>query len=100
VANRKHASILAAAVCTAFAGNALGADAGKAIDDSYITSKVKAELTADSATKARHISVNTKDGVVALTGTVGSRAEKQKAEQDARDVKGVVDVINKLQVRE
>jgi hyperosmotically inducible periplasmic protein len=96
----QHAHILAALACMTFAGVVFAEDTGNAVDDSYITAKVKAELTADSATKARHISVKTKRGVVALTGRVDSRGEKQKAEQDARDVKGVVDVINKLEVND
>jgi len=98
--NRKYALVLTAALCAAFAQVSLAEDSGNAVKDSYITSKVKAELTADSDTKSRHISVKTKDGVVALTGKVGSKAEKDKAEQDARTVKGVTDVINKLEVTE
>ena len=38
------------------------------VTDSYITTKVKAELAKDSTTKARHIHVTTKDGTVMLTG--------------------------------
>ena len=68
------------------------------VTDSYITSKVKAELTKDSTTKARHIHVTTKDGVVMLKGNVNSDAEKQKAEQDASGVKGVSHVENDLNV--
>jgi hyperosmotically inducible protein len=93
-------SLVTAIIACAFAGAVFGADSGNVIDDSYLTTKVKAELTADSATKARNINVKTKSGVVALTGKVDSKAEKEKAEQDARGVKGVVDVINKLEVKE
>jgi len=71
---------------------------GKKVDDAWITTKVKADLVKDSATKAHEISVNTKSGVVVLTGTVASIAEKQQAEKDARSVKGVVDVENQLVV--
>jgi hyperosmotically inducible periplasmic protein len=96
----RKVSLVTAAIACAFAGAVFAADSGNVVDDSYLTTKVKAELTTDSATKARHISVKTKDGVVALTGKVDSKAEKEKAEQDARSVKGVVDVINKLEVKE
>jgi hyperosmotically inducible periplasmic protein len=102
----KRASILvAAATCALAAGGVFAADAGTArtdhpVKDSYITTKVKAELAKDSATKARDIKVTTKDGVVALSGTVNSKAEKEKAETDARGVKGVVDVNNGLEVKE
>jgi hyperosmotically inducible periplasmic protein len=102
----KRASMLvAAATCAIAAGGAFAADTDTAktdqpVTDSYITTKVKAELATDSATKSRHIKVTTKDGVVALSGTVDSKAEKEKAETDARGVKGVVDVNNGLQVKE
>jgi hyperosmotically inducible periplasmic protein len=69
------------------------------VTDSYITTKVKAELAKDSTTKARHIHVTTKDGVVMLKGNVNSDAEKQKAEQDASGVKGVSHVENDLTVK-
>lgn len=69
------------------------------VTDSYITTKVKAELAKDSTTKARHIHVTTKDGTVILKGMVGSDTEKQKAEQDASGVKGVSHVENDLTVK-
>ena len=69
------------------------------VTDSYITTKVKAELAKDSATKARHIHVKTKEGTVYLTGSVNSDMEKEKAEQDASGVKGVSHVDNALTVK-
>ena len=53
----------------------------------------------DKGTNARDIHVTTKDGVVMLDGTVGSTAEKELAAQDAKKVKGVVDVHNGLSVK-
>ncbi len=72
--------------------------AGGKADDAWITTKVKSDLAKDSDTKATKIHVNTKSGVVVLTGNVASAAEKTKAEQDARSVKGVVNVENQLMV--
>jgi hyperosmotically inducible periplasmic protein len=69
------------------------------VTDSYITTKVKASLAADKGTKARDIHVDTKEGVVMLSGTVGSTAEKELAEKDARKIKGVVQVRNDLTVQ-
>ena len=69
------------------------------VSDSYITTKVKAELAKDSTTKARHIHVTTKDGTVMLKGIVGSDMEKQKAEQDAGGIKGVAHVENDLTIK-
>ena len=66
--------------------------------DSYITTKVKAELAADHDTKAREIHVTTIDGVVTLRGVVKSDAEKDRAERDAMRVKGVRDVHDRIKV--
>jgi hyperosmotically inducible periplasmic protein len=70
------------------------------IKDSYITTKVKAELAADHVTKARHIHVATVNGVVELTGIAHSDAEKDRAQKDAWRVKGVQAVHNDIKVRE
>ncbi len=79
-------------------GAAFAEQAGAKVDDAWITTKVKSDLAKDSDTKATKIHVDTKSGVVVLTGNVASTAEKTKAEQDARSVKGVVDVENQLMV--
>jgi len=68
------------------------------VKDSYITTKVKAELAADHATKAREIHVATVNGVVILRGVAASEAEKDRAEQDAMRVKGVQAVHNEIKV--
>jgi hyperosmotically inducible protein len=100
--NAKNPLIAVAAVCWAFAaGGAFAADTAKSdqpVTDSMITTKVKAELAKDKATKAKDIHVTTKDGVVMLDGAVTSLAEKDKAETDAKAIKGVVSVDNKLRV--
>jgi hyperosmotically inducible protein len=67
--------------------------------DSYITTKVKAELAKSSSNTVSHIHVTTKDGVVMLKGNVNSDLEKQKAEKDASGVKGVSHVENNLTVK-
>ncbi len=91
---------LAAAALTAslMIGSAHAADTATKVDDSWITTKVKGELAKDSDTKAHKIHVKTVSGVVTLDGQVASAAEKTKAEQDARSIKGVVDVNNSLTV--
>jgi hyperosmotically inducible protein len=91
---------LTAAALTAslMIGSAYAADTAKKVDDSWITTKVKGELAKDSDTKAHKIRVKTVSGVVTLDGQVASAAEKTKAEQDARSIKGVVDVNNSLTV--
>ena len=94
-----RAMAAATLAATLIAGSALAdTTVGQKVDDAWITTKVKADLAADSDTKALDINVDTKAGVVVLTGTVRSKAEKTKAEQDARSVKGVVAVENQLMV--
>ncbi|MEO6799785.1 MAG: BON domain-containing protein [Rhodanobacter sp.] len=60
--------------------------------DGWITTKVKTELGTTKGVHATGISVETNDGVVTLTGTVGSSHEKTRAERVARKVKGVKSV--------
>lgn len=95
-------ALVAAASMAVVAGGALADEvkSDQPVKDSYITTKVKAELAKDKGTKARDIHVTTKDGVVMLDGTVASSAEKELAEQDAKKVKGVVDVHNGLTVQQ
>ncbi len=98
----KKTLIAAAAVCWAFAaGSVFAADSIKSdqpVTDTWITTKVKSELAKDKSTKAKEIHVTTKDGIVMLDGSVGSMAEKEKAETDAKQIKGVVSVTNNLRV--
>ena len=72
---------------------------GGYIDDSVITTKVKAELVEDPVTKAYQINVKTFKGVVQLSGFVNTAEEKEKAGEIARKVKGVVDVKNNINVK-
>src|SRR5262249_10524973 len=83
------------------AGSAFAGDAksGQPVTDSYITTKGKASLAVDKGTKAHDIHVDTKDGVVVLSGTVGSTAEKELAETDAKKINGVAQVRNDLRVQ-
>ncbi|MGH8199614.1 MAG: BON domain-containing protein [Steroidobacteraceae bacterium] len=95
---RKQSFCLTAALC-ALVISAVAAADEHPVKDSYITSKVKAELVSDFGTRAAHIHVTTKDGVVALTGMISSADAKDRADRDARRVKGVVAVIDKLDVK-
>lgn len=103
---RNYASVLAAAASLALAAGVAMADetantkSDQPVKDSYITTKVKAELAKDKGTSARDIHVTTKDGIVMLNGTVASTAEKELAEKDAKKVKGVMDVHNDLKVQQ
>ncbi len=62
---------------------------GQAVDDTWITTKVKAELATTDGVSSMDISVDTVDGVVTLTGSLSSDLEVKKAIAAARSVKGV-----------
>jgi hyperosmotically inducible periplasmic protein len=98
---RSNLSVAALGLSLALAGNAALANnnSEQPVADTVITTKVKAELARDDATKARDINVTTVDGVVTLSGAVDSSAEKKKAEKDARNIKGVMSVDNQLTVK-
>lgn len=59
------------------------------VSDSWITTKVKSEFATTKGVSVTDISVDTKDGVVVLTGNVDTQAEKDMAVKTARSVKGV-----------
>lgn len=75
------------------------ANAGQAIDDAAITTALKGKYVIDSDLKAIDINVDTKDGVVTLTGAAPSPAAVDKATTVARTVDGVKDVKNQLTVK-
>jgi len=63
-----------------------------AAGDAWVTTKVKAQLLADSDIKGLDINVSTKDGVVTLAGLVPSKTVRDKAIAIAQGVKGVKSV--------
>ncbi|GAB3371130.1 BON domain-containing protein [Azotobacter armeniacus] len=65
---------------------------GDAVSDTWITSKVKATFLADSDLDGMDIKVETNQGVVSLSGTVSTEAEKELAVQKAKSIKGVTGV--------
>lgn len=64
-------------------------NAGDAITDTVITTKLKAALIADETTKGTAINVTTNDGRVTLSGEVASGAEREKAISIATRTDGV-----------
>jgi osmotically-inducible protein OsmY len=72
---------------------------GEYIDDSAITTKVKAAIFNDPALKVFQINVETFKGDVQLSGFVDSSQSVGKAGEIARGVKGVRSVKNNLIVK-
>ena len=89
------AIVMLLAACQSTTGRTLGEN----IDDAGITTTVKAKLAAEKIATLTRIDVDTNQGVVALNGTVQTESMKVRAEQIARQVKGVRDVINNLRVQ-
>jgi hyperosmotically inducible periplasmic protein len=72
---------------------------GGVMDDTVITTTVKAELAKDVRLGTlTGIEVNTTQGVVTLAGKVHNSEEKAAVEQKVRSVEGVVKVNNMLQI--
>lgn len=72
---------------------------GEAIDDGVVTAKVKAKLVEDPVTKAHQINVDTFKGVVQLSGFVETDEARVRALQIARDVEGVKQVKDSMEIR-
>jgi osmotically-inducible protein OsmY len=72
---------------------------GEYIDDSVLTTKVKASILGDSKLKVLQIDVETFKGIVQLSGFVDSQTAAERAVELARKVKGVKQVNNSLIVK-
>jgi osmotically-inducible protein OsmY len=72
---------------------------GEYVDDSVITTKVKAAIFNEPSLKVAEINVETFKGVVQLSGFVNSRSDINKAVEVARGVKGVKSVKNDMRVK-
>jgi hyperosmotically inducible protein len=89
-------SLLVAVGC---AGNKTQESTGEYIDDAAISTKVKSRLLVDKDASGMQINVETFKGIVQLSGFVDSETEKQRAEQIAEGVDGVIRVENRISVR-
>ena len=69
------------------------------LDDSAITASVKAKLLAADDLKGLAIEVDTKQGVVSLSGPVKSAAARDRALALARETDGVKDVSDHLRIQ-
>jgi osmotically-inducible protein OsmY len=66
--------------------------------DAWLTMKVQAKYFMDPDVRGRNIDVTTRDGVVTLTGAVGSEAERRQAVTLAENTDGVMRVTDRLTV--
>lgn len=90
---------LAAALALTFAGVAPmtmtsafandNTDSDQPVTDTWITTKVKAELATTEGVKSNDVSVKTVDGTVTLTGVLPTKLAVDKAVAAAESIKGV-----------
>ena len=72
---------------------------GEYVDDTVLTTKVKAAIFNEPTLKSAEINVETFKGVVQLSGFVNSQADVNKAVTVARGVAGVKSVKNDMRVK-
>ena len=73
---------------------------GQYVDDTVITTKVKAAILQEPGLKSSEINVETFKGVVQLSGFVNSSSDISTATQVARAVSGVTSVKNDMHVKQ
>ena len=66
--------------------------------DAQVASDIQAKLNADQAVQNKQIAVLAANGVITLSGSVSSEAERSAVASDAANVSGVRTVVNNLVV--
>src|SRR5471030_2597612 len=89
-------SLLATAGC---ASTPTHEGTGEYVDDSVITTKVKAAIFNEPTLKSAEVNVETFKGVVQLSGFVSTQASIYKAVEVTRGVGGVMNVKNDMQLK-
>jgi hyperosmotically inducible protein len=74
-------------------------DAQRALSEMALQGKIKSKMALDDLVKASDINVDSLNGVVTLTGRVGSEAERARAVQLARETDGVTRVTDRLVIK-
>ena len=84
---------------TAYAAEQKHETTGQYVDDTVITTKVKAAIFKEDSLKTLQINVKTYKAVVQLSGFVDSAQSVSKAAEVAKRVEGVASVENGLVVK-
>jgi osmotically-inducible protein OsmY len=96
---RWKTQLTAAAACALlFSFGAVASAAEGDLDDFDVTLAVQTELILEDAVPSHKIDVSTDNGIVTLSGSVDSYYAKLEAEDAAESVKGVLAVINDIDV--
>jgi len=91
--------LVGVAALSACAATPSSESTGQYIDDTVITTKVKAAVFDDPALKSAEINVETFKGQVQLSGFVSSQDAINRAVTLARGVEGVRGVTNRMQLK-
>jgi Tfp pilus assembly major pilin PilA len=75
-----------------------GRTVGTGLNDAWLWTKARFDLAAEDDLRDSTINVDVDNGVVTLTGTVASAAQKTRAEQSVKSLDGVKSVKNQLKV--
>ena len=81
-----------------FLGACNGSKLSRSSDDKTITTDIQAKLFTDPVLKTRDVRVDSHDGTVTLSGTVGTDLERAAVERLAAQEAGVKNVVNTLNV--
>jgi osmotically-inducible protein OsmY len=92
-------AVLAAAATIGCASTSKSEGTGEYVDDTVITTKVKAAILEQPNLKSAEINVETFKGVVQLSGFVNSQANVESAMMVAKNVGGVKSVKNDMRVK-
>ena len=93
-------SLVFALILAGCAGSQSSRATGQVIDDASITTRVKTEIAQTAGMgEAASINVDTYRGVVSLAGFVNTPEEAQLATKAARNVPGVANVKNNLEIK-
>jgi osmotically-inducible protein OsmY len=93
------ALLLMLAALAGCAGSYTRSSTGEYLDDTAITTRVKAAILNDSELRSSEINVETFKSVVQLSGFVSSQSDIDTAVRLARSVAGVESVENSMRLR-
>ena len=91
--------LVAAAALGACASTSRHEGTGEYVDDTVITTKVKAAVFEDASLKSAEINVETFKGRVQLSGFVKTQADINRAVELTRGIKGVTSVANDMRLK-
>lgn len=104
----KLAAVLALLVCSTLSADSYNqamsvtdTKASNAASDQELAKRIRDKLAAGWFTKGyENVSVQVRDGVVTLTGSVKSQSDKDKIEKEVRELEGVKTFNSQIKVEE